>query len=243
MAIGVNASISSGDVASTGGATSVTKPAGTANTDVLILVFGVDALSATPGTVTAPAGWTAINTTFLVTNGTSNVRLAAFWALGSVANLSFTNSATGQQQGWVCVGFTGVDNATPIDAVAATNSSSSATTLVTNAVTVATANAWHCIPAADWNGSAADLSAPSFTRQQNASANANATLLYNTTPKSAGSTGTVTVTSVNSATGQVILAMPFALRPDTGGGGGTGAATGWASTGVGIQRPVARGWL
>jgi hypothetical protein len=218
VAIAVNASPTSGDIASLTATTTITKPAGTASTDVLVVTFSCDANSATPATVTAPAGWTAVNTAFTGVNGANNVRLAVFWALGSVANLGFTNSATGavHQQGWICVGFTGVDNTTPIDATAATNSSTSATTVTTNAVTVATANAWHCIPTADWNGSAADMSAPNFTRQQNASGQANATLLYNTTPKAAGSTGTVVVTSVNSATGQIIDAMPFALRPAGG---------------------------
>jgi hypothetical protein len=192
VAIGVNASTSSGDIASTTATTTITKPAGTASTDVLVVTFGTDIGGIAAAIVTAPSGWTAINTALAVTNGNSNVRLAAFWAL---------------------------DNTTPIDATAAPNSSSSATTLTTNAVTVATSGAWHCIPCIDWNGSATDMSAPGFTTKQNASAQANATLLYNATSKPAGSTGTVVVTSVSSATGQIIAAMPFALRP-----AGAGAA-------------------
>jgi hypothetical protein len=210
---------SSGDLASVTATTTITKPAGTASTDVLVVTFGTDIGGIAAAIVTAPSGWTAINTALAVTNGNSNVRLAAFWALGGVANLVFNNSATTDQEGWICVGFTGVDNTTPIDATAAPNSSSSATTLTTNAVTVATSGAWHCIPCIDWNGSATDMSAPGFTTKQNASAQANATLLYNATSKPAGSTGTVVVTSVSSATGQIIAAMPFALRP-----AGAGAA-------------------
>jgi hypothetical protein len=219
VAIGVNASVTSGDIASLTATTTITKPTGTASTDVLIVVFGTDFGGSGPAaTVTAPAGWAAVNAAFTVTNGNGNVRLTVFWAPGSVANLGFTNSLTGSshQEGWICVGFTGVDVTTPIDATAATNSSINSTTLTTNAVTVATAGAWHCIPTVDWLGSAADLGAPGFTRQQNASGQANSTLLYNTTAKSAGSTGTVVVTSANAASGQIIEAMPFALRPAGG---------------------------
>jgi hypothetical protein len=243
VAIGVNASVSTGETASVAATTTITLPPGTAATDVVVVVFGSDTGGTTPSSVTAPAGWTAINTAFTVTISNTAVRLAAFWALGSVANLGFTNSLTGTsyQQGWACVGFTGVDNTTPVDATAATNSSTGSTTLTTNAVTIATTGAWHCIPICSWNGTANEFGATNFTFKEDAATQASAALGYNTNLKSIGSTGTVAVTSSSSGTGQILAAMPFALRPDAGGGGAP--AGGGASTGVGIQHPVARGWL
>ena len=218
-AIGVNsATNATGDIASVTTTTTITKPTGTASTDVLVVTFGNDKGSSGGSvfTTSAPSGWTAIYTSFQVTSSNNTIRLTGFWALGSVSNLGFTNSSTGDQQGWVCVGFTGVDNTTPIDATGTTNSSTGATSLTTNAVTIATDQSWHLIAFASWLGGT--NSATGFTARQNATpaTNADATLLYNTTPKSVGSTGTVAVSSSSSATGQIILGAPFALRPAAG---------------------------
>jgi hypothetical protein len=78
---------------------------------------------------------------------------------------------------------------------------------------VATDQAWHVIGFGSWLGGI--NSAPGFTVAQNAvpATNEDSTLLYNTTPKSVGSTGTVTVTSSSGSAGQVLVGIPFALRP------------------------------
>lgn len=214
MAIGVNATISSGDLTAQGTNTvTITKPTGTASTDILVAVFAVD-LGGTPGTIATPSGWTAIAAS--VPNST--IRLYGFWSLGSNATLGFghTQGSFADDVGWVCVGFTGVDNTTPIDATGTTNTSTGSATLVTNAVTVATANAWHCIAVCDWNAGAGEFSASGFTPKQNAATHAISALLYNTTPKSTGSTGTATITSATGASGQLFAGMPFALRPAGG---------------------------
>jgi hypothetical protein len=88
-------------------------------------------------------------------------------------------------------------------------------TIVANLVTVATANAWELIASIAWQSGA--WSATGFTSADNGSAaNQQAVILYNTTPKSTGSTGTVTVTNAGTASGQHLIAIPFALRPVAG---------------------------
>jgi hypothetical protein len=221
VAIAHSGTDKSGDIASATATVTITKPTGFNTTDVLISVFGSDSLTGTAANVvTAPSGWTAVSAGFSKADaGNDFVSLYAFWALGSVANLGFTNSVTGANvsQGWVCVGFSGVDNTTPIDATSGVNDSNTgSSTLTTSAVTVATANAWHLIAFADWLGKA--FTATGFTVAENAHSNASAALLYNTTPKSAGSTGTVSVSSVT-ASGQINTGLAFALRP-----AGAGAA-------------------
>ncbi len=215
MAIAVNSNISSGDIASVAATTTITLPSGTAATDVVVVCFGTDNNAATTTTVTAPAGWTRIDVTVAGSNGTTRVKQDVFWALGNVSNLGFTNSNTGAtfQQGWVCLGWTGVDNTTPIDATGTSNTNASAANITTNAVTVATDQAWHVIAVTDWLGKVA-YTATSFTEKNNAAANAAAAILYNTTPKSVGSTGTVVVNnSDGTTTGEILNATPFALRP------------------------------
>jgi hypothetical protein len=216
MAIGVNSSIARNDIPATTATTTISKPTGTGNTGVLVVVFGTDQ-SGTPGSITPPAGWTAIFTNVLVVVGSTGVRLSGYWALGSVANLGFTNSSTGDQQGWVCREFTGVNNTTPIDVVdnGGTNHNTGSASLTVNSVTVATANAWELIAFASWLGGT--NSATGFTAAQNVATppatNADATLLHNPTPKGTGATGTVVVTSSSAATGQILIGVPFALRP------------------------------
>jgi hypothetical protein len=215
MAIGVNSSVSRADLAATTATTTITKPTGTTGTGVLVVVFGTDQ-SGTPGSITPPAGWTAIFTNVLVTVGSTGVRLSGYWALGSVANLGFTNSTTGDQQGWVCREYTGVDNANPIDAAdnTGTGHNTGSASLTVNSVTVATANAWELIAFASWLGGT--NSATGFTAAQNVATppatNADATLLHNPTPKGTGATGTVAVTSSAAASGQILIGVPFALR-------------------------------
>src|SRR3954464_8758014 len=108
MAIGFRAS-SSADVAAATGTVTITKPTGSASTDVLTAVFGNDwnAASNPDQVTTAPSGWTAIGTAQQSPAAGNRIGMAAFWALGSVAGLGFTNLRTGgsYQQGWVCGAF------------------------------------------------------------------------------------------------------------------------------------------
>jgi hypothetical protein len=230
MAIGVNANISSGDIASTTGTTTITLPTGTNSDDVLVVVIANDFGAVTAQSTTGPSGWTSIFSGFTVTSGSNHIQLNAFWALGSVANLGFTNSQTGgnYQQGWVCLGFTGVDNTTPIDATSGSNDSNTgASSLTVSSVTVATDQAWELIAFNDWLGKVA-FTASGFAEKNNAAANASVALLYNTTPKSTGATGTVSVANSDGTSGGEILAgSSFALRPSSPPPPPPGAAVAW----------------
>jgi hypothetical protein len=207
VAIGFRAK-SGGDALYPNSATAtITKPAGTVASDILIAVFSHGGNTGW----TAPAGWTTIAANV----GTSGRLASAFWAPGSVTGLTFSGTDIGYNIGWVCGAFTGVDATTPIDATGTTSTSTTGT-IVANAVTVVTAQAWHTIAAKAWN--AGTMTAPNFTTQDNgAGSAAQATfLLYNPTGKAAGSTGTVTLTASGSTTGQNLTAIPFALRPAAG---------------------------
>lgn len=214
MAIAVSGTFSSGDLHPTPATATITKPTSPApdGNSILVVSFGTGG-NTSSNTVTPPAGWTSIFTKVTVTRaGIAIIDVQAFWALGNVAALGFANSQTASDQGWVCVAYTGCDLTTPIDATGTGSTSITNTSTITaNAVTVATDQAWHVISLASWIGGT--WSATSFTAKQNAHVNEDATLIYNTTPKSTGSTGTVSCTTTGSSTNQVMCAAPFALRP------------------------------
>lgn len=212
MSIGFRNS-SQADISAPGTTVTISKPSGTASTDILILIFACGRTAGgASGTYTSPSGWSAISTHFNQTGGGgTSVDLAGFWSLGSNANLGFTKSGTVDFGGWICLAFTGVDNTTPIDATGTTNNNTGASSLTTNAVTIATSDAWHCIGFTDANDGA--FSATNFTNTENNHVNQAAGCLNRRTGLSIGTTGTVSVTSSASSTNQILLAMPFALRP------------------------------
>jgi hypothetical protein len=193
----------------------VTKPTGITpgSTDRLVLVTGCGDPSAA-GSYTAPAGWTSIGSVLNAGTASQHISVQAWHAAGDVANLAFTKSGSATDVGWVMLCFSGVDTTTPIDATGTANSNTGAATLTTNAVTIATDQAWHCIAFADWLSGT--FSATGFTNAESPLTNESAALLYNTTPKSTGSTGTVVVTSSAASSGQVLAGVPFALRPVVG---------------------------
>lgn len=206
MAIGLRAS---GSVTYDANAASqtVTKPAGTATGDVAIMAVGINFT-----TVATPTGWTLVGS-IVLTNATTFVFSRVIQAGDTTWTL--TPGGGAQQFGVAFQTFTGVDNTTPIDATGTANSSASGTTIATNAVTIATDQAWHLIGVGTFNGGG---SATGFTALTNGASPANegAALLYNQTPKSVGSTGTVTVTTTTGAKS----AVPFALRPAAGAAAG-----------------------
>lgn len=214
-AIGFRSSVT-GDLASPGGTTTVTLPAGVAATDVVIAIFCSNRVALiSPNVVTAPAGWTAIHSSITDNNGIVEGTLHAFWALGNVSSLGFTNSQTVTlSQGWVVAAYTGVDNSTPIDATAAPNSGPSPGGIATSSVTIVTSGAWVLIGGGDTDRNV--MSGPAgFTAINNGSppGNSSANLIYSTTPYAAGPTGTNTIGISVSDPSDVLLGMPFALRP------------------------------
>lgn len=212
MAIGFRQS-STGEYrspATTAGALAVTKPTGTSSTDVVVCAWGFRGNTS----VSAPVGWTPIATGA----GSATFRSSAYWALGSVASFGFTAAASGLDWGYACAAFTGVDNTTPIDATGTTSVSSESLSLTANAVTVVTDQSWEVIAGiGPWN--AATITATGFTVVSFAANYQQSAILYNTTPVGTGSTGTVAISVSGSATGQVLVAIPLALRPAS-----TGAA-------------------
>jgi hypothetical protein len=197
------------DSSATGPATlAPAKPTGTVSTDVLILAMCVSNNGSATGSYTAPSGWTSVGN---VTSTGNVIRVDVWWALGSVASTTFTKSGTVNAYGLVMAAFAGVDNTTPIDATGTANSNTGSATLTVNAVTIVTDQAWELIGTSDWNGGT--FSATGFTVSASATTGEETALLYNTTPKSTGSTGTVTLNDSASASAQSLCAVPFALRP------------------------------
>lgn len=121
----------------------ITKPAGTAASDVMFAAIVTDT-----GLVTPPAGWTTSTT---LTNGAGN-RLSIFYlaAGGSEpANYTFSGGSTITQGN--IDGFIGVDNATPLD-TANTSSTSTAATVTWPDITTVTNGAWHFAISGDPGG-------------------------------------------------------------------------------------------
>jgi hypothetical protein len=202
-----------GDIGSLTATTVITKPAGANSSHRLVLTVSDDTSAATANVVTPPAGWTRIGSSITAGATGSKVTLDVFQAAGDVANLTFTNSQTGTnyQQGWVCSAFTGVDATTPVDVAGTANSNTGAATLATNGFTPASTGAVHLIAFCDWIGGT--YSATGYTVSQNGHVNAGAGLLYNLTALTGGvAEPGVTVGDSQPATGQVLAALPFALR-------------------------------
>jgi hypothetical protein len=191
------------------GTGTLTKPTGALAGDLLVISLSWDAT----GTLTAPAGWTALATNV----GNATMKGAAYYRVVQAGDASWSWTVSGTPAvGWVVQTFSGEDTTTPIDATGTTSTNTGAASLVANAVTVVTSQAIEVIANGAWNGSTV-FTATGFTAVNNgATANQPASLLYNLTGKATGSTGTVTCTGSGSATGQILTAIPFALRPAAG---------------------------
>lgn len=210
MAISVNANISSGDLTTqTTGTKTVTMPTGASATSIVILNWGIFT-TGNNVTITPPSGWAAVVAAVTATN----IRQYTFWSLGNNANLgfTFTNPGGSCDLGWVATDYLGCNTTTPIDATGISTTNSGASTISAAAVTVVTDQAWEIICESDVNDGAA--SATGFTKKDNGSTlHMRPAILYNTTPKSTGSTGAVTVSNAGSSSGQELIVQPFALRP------------------------------
>lgn len=214
-AISLRAS-ATGDLASPGATTNVTLPAGTVATDIVVAVFNSNrAALISPNVITPPAGWTAIHSSYTDNNGLVEATIHAFWALGSVASLAFSNSQTVTlTQGWVTASFINVDNTNPIDATSAGSSGTGGAGLTINSVNVVTNGAWLMMVAGDTDHQDIHgFGAFSSINNGNPPTNSSANLIYNTTPYAPGPTGTTVVNIVVSDPGDILIGMPFALKP------------------------------
>lgn len=135
MAIAFNAA---GTVNVTTGPLSFTvaAPAGTTSTDVCLIVIAFD--GGTGVTFTSPSGWTLAKRV----NDTTTAGVAVYWGLGSATFGDWAPSgAIGTVVGY-SLGYTGVDNATPMDATAVGQTNAASTTITAPGITTVTANAW-----------------------------------------------------------------------------------------------------
>lgn len=214
MAIAVRSSGSAtADVSDVGAA--VSKPSGAVAGDVAVATVAFAWNIGGPWSSSAPSGWTAIAENVGDSAGTTGQRISAYRRVIQAGDSSWTFSLSGGSSdyflGVALQCFSGVDNTTPIDATGTGSNNSGSATISAGAVTIATANAWECIAAAAFNGPS--ITATGFTATDNAGSEEYAALLYNTTPKATGSTGTVTVSSSAGAGGNELAVIPFALRP------------------------------
>jgi hypothetical protein len=202
----------------------ITVPSGSLAADVLVAFFCSE--SAPGGQVfTAPSGWTVIAPGFYQ-NGPSSetpptsVVLYGFWALGSVANLTFTQSdPANSNSGWACLAFSGVDNTNPVDALGTSSEvlGTPNANITANAVTTVTDGALEVIGAGDVSTNDS-ISNPAFTEVNGFTVPKNVSVLYANSPTSPpGSTGNFTLNDDGDFTGSGfvnnILCQPFALRP------------------------------
>lgn len=216
MAIGIRASGSVTYDVHQPSSTVITKPAAAAAGDVAILLLSYGWATGAARSMSLTAGWTGIAIN-VGSTGTLGERTDAYYRVIQAGDTTWTAtpSVTGIDLGITFIAFTGVDNTTPIDATGTTATNSASNTITAPLVTVVTNQSWELIGIGSYMGGG--CTATGFTEFANAGSNEYAGVLYNTTPKSTGSTGTVVVTTAASATGNVMSAIPFALRPAGGG--------------------------
>lgn len=195
------------------------KPTGAASTDILIAVYAVGAGNNNAFTLSAPAGWTAIHAQQTITNGTAEqICMRNWWALGNVASTSFShNAGAGRDSGIVILAFQNVDNTTPIDATGTASNVLNTGALTVNAVTTVTDRALEVVGLADWQS--LTFAMTNFTVKENGTpppSNESSGASYkNSVTTPAGSTGTASFTTSSETSGQIKIALPFALKPAT----------------------------
>lgn len=196
---------------SSGTTLTITKPTGVVDTDVLVAALSTSDDADTP---TPPAGWTqmadaTIGTTRRVTMWYRVVASAA----GEGASYQWTSITSGRTSGMIAR-YSGVDNATPIDVTASSNSDTNVAasiTTVTNGAMLVSAFG------VNRTASSGTCTAPgTMTKQYEASGSGRDLAFADETFATAGATGTRTWT--DTGTGQGVLLG--ALRP-AGAGGGT----------------------
>ena len=126
-----------GAIATADGVAAITlaAPAGTVSTDVVLAVLICS--QGTNRSYTPPAGWTLAASR---DDGT-NFGVKVYWGLGSSTFGDWQPVVTGGQTAGFTVGYTGVDNTTPMDATAVSQLNASSATSTAPTITTVTANA------------------------------------------------------------------------------------------------------
>lgn len=209
--------------------TSVTKPTGTSDDDLIVLFF-LNARSGSYGPApTAPSGFTALGSMPVQVGPSGNFYLQSWVyykvASGEGASWTFTHAAISTQA--LSVVYRGVDTTTPLDVTSTINTSTTSTTRTWTGLTTATAEAMLVALGQDWGDTANNLTPPTgFTERIEVNP-----LVYaaDKIQTSAGATGNFSHTC-NSASGEPRTGVLVALRPASGGSPQTVTPTGIASS-------------
>ena len=215
-----------------------TAPAGTVSTDVVITIVAVSDVAAV--TITPPSGWTLVTGSSTVYgSGAVQGRIAAYWALGSATFGAYTiNNSDGVGVAF-CLGYTGVDNTTPIDVDAAGQSNASSTTGTAPSITTVNDNCWFiCAFGFCSNSTFTDGSGITHRASGGATAAVNGSgdgADSNSVLTPAGATGTHTTTATVAA---VNGGITVALRLDGAGAGNPEKELASAFEAEGVYGPV-----
>lgn len=119
--------------------TTVNKPTGTVDGDIMIAELFVGATGAAP-TVTPPAGWTAIGTATLVNDGSFFGGFNVYWKRASSEGTSYTFTHTGGSSECLIASYSGcVTSGSPIGATSVNSGTTGATSTATS-ITTTSAN-------------------------------------------------------------------------------------------------------
>ena len=226
MAISFRAS--TGPTGSVAATLTLTKPAGTVSTDIMIAVIKDD----TNGGITPPSGWTLVVSKNDGLFGTSYI----YWSLGSNTSFAWSVAASGTNGAiGVVVSYIGCDTTTPIGASASSSTVGTASPFTWNAPSVTSTidNSWRVagFGYCDQSGGASPAFTESITQRisgdlLDAAGGIRVGLSVgdvNITPAGASGTSSCTATGGNPA-GGTQQAMAFVLQPlaatpsDEGGG-------------------------
>ena len=195
---------SSGDVSITAGGTfTVTKPAGTLSTDLVLLAIANNTFT---NISTGPAGWTKLNHAE-ASDGTNHANVTLWWAAGSVSNLTFTdpNFFGTVAYGWVAASFSGANTVTQ----GGTNSTATST-----GAAAVTAPALSSVHSTDMEAialgahNAGTWTATAYSVIQNAGVHQDCTLAYNLATTNSGfATPAVACSNSAGTAGQVEAAV------------------------------------
>lgn len=118
------------------------RPTGVAVGDLMVACWNMDT---NPTVTTPPTGWTLAAGPTNTAGATGNTG-ATYWKVANsadttTANWAWVMSASNPHSGFI-LDFSGVDNATPMDATATTLANASSTNITATGLTTVTANAW-----------------------------------------------------------------------------------------------------
>jgi hypothetical protein len=201
----------------------VTAPAGSQAGDVIVV--SLECGGSTLVTPTAPGGWTLIESLSYSAPDPWAVSLQVFYHIFSAGETSWTFTHASRTTQAYTMGFSGVDNTTPLDVAAAkafqNQGVGGSATATAPALTIATAGARGILARGSWDGNA--ITPPSGWTER-----LDAPVLWvgERDYASTGTTGTVAVPAGNGGNDSPWGVIHGALRPSGGGGATVRTASG-----------------